>query len=131
MGQIIPFAPGIRVANQPLRVAGFELGHRMTVVRLNDGSLVVHSPIEGNAHLTYELTAIGEVKFIIAPSKMHDLYLEDWLMRFPEARLLHSPALPQTMKMQGRASKIDENTKKLFGDELQFELIAGMPEVDE
>jgi hypothetical protein len=131
MGQITSFAPGLWVAHQPLRVAGFSLGHRMAIIRLADGSLVVHSPIEGNAHLTYELTALGDVKFIIAPSKMHDLYLEDWLMRFPEARLLHSPALPQTLKMHGRASKIEEKTKKLFGDELQFELIGGMPGIDE
>src|SRR5690349_9534760 len=129
MAQITPFAPGLWVGHQPLKVAGFELGHRMTVIRLSDGSLVVHSPLEGNAHLTYELTAIGDVKYIVAPSKMHDLYLEDWLMRFSEARLLHSPALPLTMRMQGRTTRINEKTRSLLGDELQFELIGGMPSI--
>lgn len=131
MGQINSFAPGIWVGHQPLRVGGFEVGHRMTVIRLSDGSLVVHSPIEGNAHLAYEFTAIGEMKYIVAPSKMHDLHLEDWLMRFPEARLLHTPGLPQTLRMQGRTSPITEKTKKLFGSDLEFELIGGMPSVDE
>ena len=33
------------VAEQPLRFVGLEIGARMTVVRLPDGRLVVHSPI--------------------------------------------------------------------------------------
>ena len=38
-------APGLWVAERPHRFAGVELGARMTVIRLADGGLFVHSPV--------------------------------------------------------------------------------------
>lgn len=46
----------------------FRFFKRMTVIRLADQSLVLHPPIEINAHLIQELQAIGEIKYFIAPN---------------------------------------------------------------
>jgi hypothetical protein len=41
---------------------------RMTVLRLRDGRLVLHSPIPISAELDVELDALGPVGFIVVPS---------------------------------------------------------------
>jgi len=33
------------------------------------------------------------VKYIVAPNKLHSLYLEDWAKAFPEAKLYAPPEL--------------------------------------
>src|SRR5688572_31674976 len=89
-------AAGIWEATQPLRVAGFELGHRMTVIRLGNGEIVVHSPIKLSSAVAQDVQALGPVRAILAPSSMHDLYLREWMDAFRDARLFHSPALRLT-----------------------------------
>src|SRR5688572_6888420 len=89
---LTPIGPDIWESVQPLRVAGFELGHRMTLIR-SGGKLFIHSPVALDSTLTSEIEKIGPVEAIIAPSKMHDLYLKEWANHFQSARLLHSPAL--------------------------------------
>jgi hypothetical protein len=68
---------------------GLHLGTRMTVVRLQDGSLLVHSPIALTADLKAEVDAIGPVLHIVAPSQGHHLYAGEWQRAYPGA-LLHA-----------------------------------------
>lgn len=78
----------------PLNVLGvLRIGHRMTVMRRDDGGLIVHSPIEISAEVVEALAALGSVAAIVAPSRMHDLYLEGWFEAFPQATFLAAPAL--------------------------------------
>ncbi|MBI3884334.1 MAG: DUF4336 domain-containing protein [Opitutae bacterium] len=66
------------------------LGHRMTVAKLPDGSLWVHSPVAYSEALAAELATLGPVAHIVAPNYMHDTYLERWLPRYPGVRF-HAP----------------------------------------
>lgn len=68
---------------------GLQFGTRMTVVRLQDGSLLVHSPITLTPDLKAEVDAIGPVRHIVAPSQSHHLYAGEWKSAYPEA-LLHA-----------------------------------------
>ncbi len=81
-----PLAPGIWDLNAPLSVLGMHLGHRMTVVRLADGSLWVHSPVAHDAALAAALAELGPVGHVVAPNAMHDTYLEGWFTAYPQAR---------------------------------------------
>jgi hypothetical protein len=76
--------------NAPLRVLGMHLGHRMTIARLPDGTLWLHSPVAYSEALAAELRALGPVGHIVAPNYMHDTFLEGWVPRYPEARF-HAP----------------------------------------
>lgn len=67
--------------------------HRMTIIRLADGKLVLHSPIRLNAELRAELDALGSVAAIVAPSWWHDLYLRDCIRSYPMAHLYGAKAL--------------------------------------
>ncbi|MBT8467449.1 MAG: DUF4336 domain-containing protein [Deltaproteobacteria bacterium] len=75
----------------PLSFFGLHLGTRMTVVRLRDGTLLVHSPIAMTSSLKAEVDAIGPVRHIVAPNCYHHLYAGDWKDAYPGA-LLHAAA---------------------------------------
>ena len=79
------------VAAAPLVYLGLHLGTRMTVVRLPDGALWIHSPISPTPELQAEVTALGPVRSIVAPSQFHHLHAGDWHRAFPAATL-HGPA---------------------------------------
>ncbi len=66
---------------------GLPFSTRMTIVRLTDGELWVHSPIELTEEVQSQLESLGTVKFLIAPNHLHHLFLPDWISAFPEAQV--------------------------------------------
>ena len=122
---------GIWEKNDPLRVAGFDLNHRMTVMPLKSGEVIVHSPVDVTDELKQEVAALGKVKWVLAPSRMHDLFLADWMNAFPEAKLLHSPGMKILAVPPPRQINLSDESRRLFGDELECLLIQGMPKINE
>jgi hypothetical protein len=88
-----PLAQDIWVVERPQRFYGLEVGTRMTVVRLADGSLLLHSPVALDAELRRALDAIGRVRFAVAPNRVHHLYAGRVADAYPEARLWVGPGL--------------------------------------
>ncbi len=86
-------ADNIWVADRPQRFYGLEVGTRMTVIRLADGSLLLHSPIALDADLRRELDALGPVRFTVAPNRVHHLYAGKVADAYPESRLWIAPGL--------------------------------------
>src|SRR4051812_986664 len=72
---------------------GVRMPLRMTVVRLSDGALWVHSPVPLDEGTAAALTALGPVRVVVAPSTQHHLFVAPLLARFPRARLLGPSAL--------------------------------------
>jgi hypothetical protein len=72
---------------------GFPYPTRMTVVRLADGSLWVCSPTALSASLAEALDALGPVRHLVSPNKLHHLFLKQWALAWPGARLYASPGL--------------------------------------
>ncbi len=86
-------ADNLWVEARPLRFAGVETGTRMTVVRLNDGGLFVHSPVSLQAGTRQAVDALGPVKAIVAPSRFHHLYVKEWTQAYPDAVVCACPGL--------------------------------------
>ncbi len=86
-------AKDIWVVDRPQRFYGLEVGTRMTVIRLADGSLLLHSPVALDAALRRELDAIGRVRFAVAPNRVHHLYAGKVAEAYPESRLWIGPGL--------------------------------------
>jgi hypothetical protein len=57
----------------------------MTVIRLANGSLFLHSPILLDPETRAALDEIGAVREIVAPSKAHHLFVGEYLKAYPEA----------------------------------------------
>ncbi|MEO8603940.1 MAG: DUF4336 domain-containing protein [bacterium] len=83
----------IWVADRRQRFYGLEVGTRMTVIRLADGSLLLHSPVALKADLRRALDAIGPVRFTVAPNRVHHLYAGTVAEAYPQSRLWVGPGL--------------------------------------
>jgi Domain of unknown function (DUF4336) len=66
---------------------------RAAVVRLPDGGLWVWSPIRLDEGLASEVIALGPVRHLVAPNKIHHLFLAAWQERWPDALLWAAPGL--------------------------------------
>lgn len=66
---------------------GFPYPTRSVVVRLASGDLWFWSPIAFDPALKAELDALGPVRHLVSPNKIHHLFLGDWQAIYPEARL--------------------------------------------
>ena len=70
----------------------------MTVVRLTDGGLWLHSPTAPTEPLLRGLQEIGPVRHLVAPNTFHYWWLPDWSARFPEATTWGPARLRQTAR---------------------------------
>lgn len=88
-----PFAEGIWVDSAPARIVGMPLTSTMTVVRLGDGGLLLHSPIEMTPERRAAVEALGPVAHLYAPNLFHHLRVGEWAAAFPKARVHGPPGL--------------------------------------
>jgi hypothetical protein len=83
------------VTERALRFGGVELGARMTVIRLRDGGLFLHSPLGLDDALRGELEHLGTPRFAVAPNRFHHLYIGAYRDAFPGVQLYAAPGLPE------------------------------------
>lgn len=72
-------ADGVWIVDSgPFKALGVPLPLRMTVVRLADGGLLLHSPTDYSADLHVALEKIGPVRHLVAPNIAHWSFMPDW-----------------------------------------------------
>ena len=79
--------------DEPYRMGGLELGARMTIVRLPDGALWVHSPLSPDKKMRAALDALGQVSHVVIPNTMHYLGAADFAEAYPEAKIWAAPGI--------------------------------------
>ena len=77
----------------PVHYAGLDFYSRMTVIRLSDGSLMLHSPCEIDETTKQRVERIGEVAHIVAPGSYHYLYVDSAQSAFPKAQIYICPGI--------------------------------------
>ena len=115
-----PTGPDIGVVDGPLEyltVGGVRLPlpftTRMTVVRLSNGDLFLHSPIKFNEALASELQRMGTIRHLVSPNQFHYAHIGEWSNAFPDAISWASPRVRQ----RARARHIDVT----FARDLDFD----------
>lgn len=83
------------VSEMSLRFYGVDVGTRMSVCRLSDGTLWLHSPIKLDEELRGELHRLGPIRFVVCPNKLHHLFAADYFAAYPEATIYASPGLSE------------------------------------
>jgi len=68
---------------------------RMTVVRLGSGNLWLHSPVKPAPEILSAVNALGPVKYLVAPNKIHSLGISPWKAKHPVADVWGSPQFNQ------------------------------------
>lgn len=100
-----PVAPGLWIVDGTIvRMAalggGAPFTTRMTVARLADGSLWCHSPIAPDAALFAAIDALGPVRHLVSPNKLHYAHIAAWKRRYPEAVAWASPGVRERAASQ-------------------------------
>src|SRR4030095_5830575 len=130
-GALRPLAPDLWVADRPLALVVGDIGARMTVVRLRDGGLVLHSPVRLDEETRRALDALGPVRAVIAPSKPHNLFVGDYPAAYPAAQLYGAPGLAEKRRDLRFHAVLDDEPPPLWRGELAQLRFRGAPILEE
>jgi hypothetical protein len=72
---------------------GLHVRVRMTVARLRDGRLWLHSLVPIDDALAARLGELGEVGYLVAPNRFHHMFAAAAKQRYPSAQLWGAPGL--------------------------------------
>jgi len=118
-----PLAPDIGIVDGPFEyfaIAGIRMPMpfttRMTVVRLANGDLFLHSPVAYDEGLADGLERMGNVRHLVSPNQWHYAHVGEWQRAFPDAIAWGSAAAAR----RARARHIDVQFARM--------LDAGAPE---
>jgi hypothetical protein len=120
---LTPFAEGVWVDCAPVRILGTRLTATMTVLRLGDGSLLLHSPLAMTPARRAAVEALGPVAHLYAPNLFHHLRIGEWAEAFPSARL-HAPRGLAAKRPDLRIDRVHAVPEPAFAgvvDELRIE----------
>lgn len=125
-----PVAEGLFIVDSTLEGAlGAVLGTRMTVIRLPDGGLLLHSPTRFSLKLKGELEAIGPVRHLVAPSFGHWTFMKDWSDACPEATTWATPGLRSRGQVRRSGLRLDhdlgEASPPEWGEAIQLVPVPG------
>lgn len=81
--------------DRPVWFSGARLRARSTVVRLDDGSLLLHTPAPPTDALAEQLRTLGPVRWLVVPNCWHHLGAPAAAAYFPEAQVV-GPASAQS-----------------------------------
>ena len=90
---------------------------RMTVVRLGNGDLFLHSPVAFDERLAVELRQLGTIRHLISPNQWHYAHIGEWQRAFPETIAWASPGV----RRRARARHIDVNFTRELEEEAPAE----------
>lgn len=90
---LTPFADDVWIETRRASFFGLECGSRMTVARMEDEGLFVHSPVALDLALRREVDALGTVRAVVAPSLFHHLHVGAWMEAYPRAVFGACPGL--------------------------------------
>lgn len=125
MAGLTELGEGLYIAEGAVRFFGFSLGTRMAVVRLGGDGLLVYSPLFLTAELRAGLEELGQVRYIVAPNKIHNLALADYVAAYPDAELWVAPGLPGRRPDLSPAGVLGRDPEPGWSAELDQCLTAG------
>ncbi len=88
---------------------------RMTVVRLQNGELFLHSPTEFNEELSRRIDELGPVAHLVSPNKIHYAHIKTWKDHYPNATAWASPGVRERAASQDIEVRFDRD----LGDEAE------------
>jgi hypothetical protein len=118
------------VAEQPLRYLGVALTARMTIIRLADGTLVVHSPIRLTNELRSAAASAGRVRFIIALNRFHHLFVSDWQHAYPDAQTFCAPGLDTKRADLKFTAILGDDPPAAWADEMDQAFMSAFPPLE-
>jgi len=101
------------------------IGRRMTIARLADGGLAVHSAVACDDATMAAIDRLGPVSFIVVPSGFHRLDAPRYAARYPQARVVTMPA--SRGRVADRVAVAGDYGLLPTGAGFGFQPLAGLP----
>jgi hypothetical protein len=83
------------VDSGPLHAMGVPIPVRMTVIRLKDGTIWLHSPTRYDDRLRSEIERLGPIRHLVAPNVAHWTLVKGWQDHCADAQAWAAPGLRQ------------------------------------
>jgi hypothetical protein len=131
MSELTQLAADLWVATRPLPLIVGDIGTRMTVVRLPDGGLFLHSPVRLDAETQEALDAIGSVRCVVAPSRVHHFFAGDYAAAYPAARVFAAPGLAEKRTDLSIHAVLDDEPPPAWHGAIEQHLFGGAPLLNE
>jgi hypothetical protein len=113
------------------RAYGIAVTSRMTVVRLSDGALWLHSPIPLSAALRKQIDALGPVRFVVAPNLYHHLFASQAMQQYPQAELYVAPGLARKRSDLPALRELGGPAQAAWQNDFDEVFVAGVPILSE
>ncbi|MEN8159652.1 MAG: DUF4336 domain-containing protein [Myxococcota bacterium] len=109
----------------------FDYPTRMVVARLADGGLWVWSPIALDDALAREVDALGPVRHLVEPNKLHHLPLATWVERYPEALPHPPPGLAKKRPELPWQTELGDEAPAAWASQIDQLVFRGSPALEE
>jgi hypothetical protein len=118
----------LRTVDGEIRIPGGIFPRKMTLVRLSDGRIVIHSAIPLDEADMHEIERWGEPAFCIIPNQRHRLDAPAFKQRYPKSKMLCPAAVRRQVERVVRVDggyeslprELEWRTLALRGDEAAF-----------
>jgi hypothetical protein len=94
----------------------------MTIAKLADGRLVIHSAVALGDSEMKELEAFGKPAFLVVPNGSHRLDAPAYKRRYPEMKVVTAPASKQKVE---QVVPVDDTAGRFGDDSVRYEPIEG------
>ncbi len=115
----------IWIKEYPIHYAGTRFNSRMTLVRLSNGNLLIHSPCEIDQQTKVTIETLGKVEFIVAPGSYHHLYISSAQRAFPEAETFICPGIETKNPQLEFDWLLGDRADKRWADDFEQVLVRG------
>lgn len=117
------------VDGAPIASMGMTLPVRMSVIRLENGDLLLHSPIRYTSDLAEALEAIGPIRHLVAPNIAHWTFVKAWQDAYPQATTWGVPGLRDRRQLRQAGLRIDRDLQDApepeWAGELEQAIVTG------
>jgi hypothetical protein len=127
-----PIGDSIWVKHFPFRLLGAPFGKTTTVIRLENGDLIIHSAAPLASEDVAAVGELGRPRWLMEGSRMHETFAASMRTLFPEATYLLPPRFPLSFDHLAPAEKLRvKGLPESWRGEVEMERIGGVPAVEE
>lgn len=113
----------------PINAMGLKLPVRMTIVRLGNGDLILHSPTRYSPELAAAVAELGAIRHLVAPNVAHWTFIADWQRAYPATTMWAAPGLSDRAQVRASGLRIDRELNDTpppeWADTLQQGVVTG------
>lgn len=110
---------------------GLPFSTRMTIIRLENGDIWVHSPIKLTSNVKEQLNTLGKVTYLIAPNHLHHLFLTDWIRDYPDAEVYGTNEVIKKRDDIAFTASLNCKQRWPWQADVEQELFSGSPLMEE